>query len=99
MRLSSRRLKVTWFEGAVRTGLPLPPRDWLGSGSPEPNVMRRLLCAYDDDRAGDGRRQGFPFDRNWRKNLQNPLPTDHELVKRSHNNAQFPSIAGHSGLG
>ncbi|MGB7005228.1 MAG: DJ-1/PfpI family protein, partial [Pseudolabrys sp.] len=27
---------------SVRTGVP-PPRDWLGSVSPEPKVIRRLL--------------------------------------------------------
>jgi hypothetical protein len=33
------------------------------------------------------------------KNARKWLVGDHELVKRSHNNAQFRSIAGHAGLG
>jgi hypothetical protein len=33
------------------------------------------------------------------KNVPNRPPSDHELVKPSHNNAQFRSIAGHAALG
>jgi hypothetical protein len=33
------------------------------------------------------------------KNGQKATVFDHELVKRAHNNAQFPSIAGHAALG
>jgi len=33
------------------------------------------------------------------KNARNRPPNDHELVKPSHNNAQFRSIAGHAALG
>jgi hypothetical protein len=36
---------------------------------------------------------------NGKKNVQNRPPNDHELVKPSHNNAQFRSIAGHAALG
>src|SRR5262249_24142219 len=72
MRLSSRRLNVTWLARAdgLRTGVP-PPRDWLGSISPEPNVIRRLLLfASPDDRAADNARQGVPTLDNWPKNAQ-----------------------------
>jgi len=33
------------------------------------------------------------------KNMRNCPPNDHEVVKPSHNNAQFRSIAGHAALG
>jgi hypothetical protein len=36
---------------------------------------------------------------NGEKNVRNRPPNDHELVKPSHNNAQFRPIAGHAALG
>jgi hypothetical protein len=36
---------------------------------------------------------------NGEKNARNHRPNVHELVKPSHNNAQFRSIAGHAALG
>jgi hypothetical protein len=36
---------------------------------------------------------------NGEKNVRNRPPNDHELVKTSHNNAQFRPIAGHAALG
>jgi hypothetical protein len=33
------------------------------------------------------------------KNVRNRPPNDHEVVKPSHNNAQFRSTVGHSALG
>src|SRR5712691_10882422 len=51
MRLSSRRSKVT--RAARAGGAPperSPPGDWLGSISPGPNVMGRLLSSFRHDR-------------------------------------------------
>jgi hypothetical protein len=52
-----------------------------------------------NDRAGRDGRQVFPHDPDAEKNARNRLPNDHEVVKPSHNNAQFRSIAGHAALG
>src|SRR5689334_3909042 len=99
MRLSSRRLKVTCGTGAdaVRTRAP-PPWDWLGSISPGPNVMRRLLLVGRNDRADRGARQVLPRRAKGVKNARKGRADDHELVKRSHNNAQIRSIARHAAL-
>src|SRR3974390_35393 len=47
MRLISRRLNVTGGAGTRGAGDP-PPDGWLGSTSPGPNVMRRLLFCHND---------------------------------------------------
>jgi hypothetical protein len=41
----------------------------------------------------------FLVAQNGEKNVRNRPPNDHELVKPSHNNAQFRPIAGHAALG
>jgi hypothetical protein len=52
-----------------------------------------------NDRAGGDARQELPAGIEWLENAQNAPAGDHELVKSSHNNAQFPSTAGHAALG
>src|SRR5690348_7108423 len=97
MRLSSRRLKVTWLgAGALRAGVP--PVDWLGSISPGPNMRRLLWSASTANMIALHRLYGKGrIRRDFRDIRAQTAACHHELVKRPLENAQFRSIARHSG--
>ena len=62
-----------------------PPWDWLGSISPGPNVMRRLLCCRATMIAPPARRRQEPAPRREpaRKRAENARCSDHEFVRNA----------------
>src|ERR1051325_7271608 len=84
MRLISRRLKVTGLAGAAgeRIGAAAP-QDWLGSVSPETNVMRRLLVwVKGNDRAVRTYPQAFCWGGSSRRNRrQTRISITHSLER------------------